>query len=159
MSVGNYPKNSTVRTKMMKPTIVIVSGYFNPMHTGHLNYIREAKKLGDILVAIINNDNQVEVKGSKTFLCEEDRATIIQSLEYVDHAVISVDEDGSVVKTIEEIWNVLRMSSGKFIFANGGDQKSGVPEEGFCLRNGINMIYGVGGEKTQSSSTLLDAVS
>ena len=142
----------------MSNTIVIASGYFNPIHTGHLDYLEEAKKLGDQLFVIVNNDDQVKVKGTQLFLSEEDRGRVVQSLECVDQAVISCDLDGAVTDSIGVIWSVFQLSGANFIFANGGDQKSGVPEEEFCMRNGIEMVYGVGGEKTQSSSTLLNNV-
>ena len=117
-------------------TIVIASGYFNPAHTGHLDYLENAKDLGDLLFVIVNNDRQVELKGSQCFTGEDQRTRIIQALECVDQALVSVDFDRS----------------------NGGDQKSGVPEEEFCMRAGIQMVYGVGGEKTESSSNLLQKV-
>jgi len=142
----------------MNKTIVIASGYFNPGHTGHLDYLEEAKKLGDLLFVIVNNDEQVKLKGSQAFFCESERGRLVQSLECVDQAIISVDFDKSVKKTIGVIWSVFQLSGANIVFANGGDQKSGVPEEEFCMRNGIKMIYGVGGEKTQSSSTLLNGI-
>ena len=143
----------------MKNTIVIASGYFNPTHTGHLDYLEEAKKLGDVLIVIVNNDDQVKVKGSKPFLSEKERGRLVQALGCVDFAVMSIDKDGSVTKTVQSIWNTWCLSNVEFVFANGGDQKSGVPEEEFCNHHGIKMVYGVGGEKTQSSSSLLNEVS
>lgn len=143
----------------MTNTIVIASGYFNPTHTGHLDYLEEAKKLGDVLIVIVNNDDQVKVKGSQPFLSGKDRVRLVQALGCVNQAVMSIDQDGSVTKTIQAIWESWKFSNSEFIFANGGDQKSGVPEEEFCNHHGVKMVYGVGGEKTQSSSSLLNGVS
>tara|TARA_R110000824_G_scaffold143199_2_gene310744 strand:+ start:6422 stop:6871 length:450 start_codon:yes stop_codon:yes gene_type:complete len=139
-------------------TIVIASGYFNPAHTGHLDYLENAKDLGDLLFVIVNNDRQVELKGSQCFTGEDQRTRIIQALECVDQALVSVDFDRSVKSTVAVLYNVYRFTGANFIFANGGDQKSGVPEEEFCMRAGIQMVYGVGGEKTESSSNLLQKV-
>ncbi len=82
----------------------IISGYFNPIHTGHLDYIESAKELCDTLYVIVNNDKQVELKGSKRFMSEESRVRIAGSLRAVDNAILSVDDDPSVVKSIEKIY-------------------------------------------------------
>ena len=80
---------------MQKATkrVVITSGYFNPLHIGHINLIREAKKLGDFLVVIVNNDEQVKVKGSVPFMPEQERMEIVRALRYADDVVLSVDKD------------------------------------------------------------------
>lgn len=128
-------------------TKVCVSGYFNPLHVGHLNYLNAAAKLG-WLVVIVNNDKQVKLKGSKPCMTAEDRAEIIRNLRSVNEVVVSIDDDKSVCKTLELVK--------PDIFANGGDRKSdNVPETDICRRLGIMMIYGVGGEKIRSSSELL----
>ena len=139
--------------------IVIVSGYFNPIHVGHLDYLQEAKKLGDVLIVIVNNDHQVKIKGSTPFMSLKDRLRIVQALECVSQAVPSVDEDSSVAETLNILhtkyslyWDFDRM-----IFANGGDRKSdNVPEYELCQERDIKMEFNVGGGKTQSSSTLLE---
>ena len=138
--------------------VVVISGYFNPLHVGHLDYIENAKKLGDYLIVIVNSDKQVEIKGSKSFMREEQRKRIVSSIGNVNEAIISIDTDASVVKTLISIWN--RYSTDPFfdhmIFANGGDRKKGfVPETDACERLGIIPKYGVGGEKVESSSNLL----
>ena len=83
--------------------IGIVSGYFNPLHQGHIEYINEAKKHCDTLIAIVNNDKQVNLKRSNPFMDENHRKFIVQNLKKVDVVVISIDDDGSVCKTIESI--------------------------------------------------------
>jgi D-beta-D-heptose 7-phosphate kinase/D-beta-D-heptose 1-phosphate adenosyltransferase len=138
--------------------VVVISGYFNPLHIGHLDYIENAKKLGDYLIAIINSDRQVIIKGSRPFMGEQERKRIVSSIGDVNEAVVSIDTDASVVKTLSSIWN--KYSIGPFfdhmIFANGGDRKEGeAPETNLCKELGILEVYGVGGEKTESSSNLL----
>ena len=80
--------------------IVIVSGYFNPIHSGHIDYLQSAKKHGDLLFVIVNNDNQVKVKGSVPFMDEEERVSIVQNIKGVNSAIVSIDTDGSVCKTL-----------------------------------------------------------
>jgi len=139
----------------------IISGYFNPIHTGHLDYIESAKELCDTLYVIVNNDKQVELKGSKRFMSEESRVRIAGSLRAVDNAILSVDDDPSVVKSIEKIYKKYQDDPFVYgyIFMNGGDRKEGnTPEAEFCNNRGISLLYNVGGGKTESSSTLLDNV-
>jgi cytidyltransferase-like protein len=143
---------------------VVISGYFNPLHTGHLDYIDRAKSLGDMLIVIVNSDRQVEIKGSQPFLSQEDRLRIIASLKNVDLAIIAVDTDASVVASLQELWrqnqrqpiDSKRTMDNSMVFANGGDRKRGnTPEEDFCKSVGIETVYDVGGEKTQSSGEVL----
>jgi cytidyltransferase-like protein len=134
--------------------VVAVSGYFNPIHKGHIELFREARKLGDKLVVIINNDDQVKMKGSKAFMEEQERKAIIEAIRHVDEVVISIDkEDGTQRKTIEMLK--------PHIFANGGDRRNegDIPEAEICRKYGIQMVFNVGGNKVQSSSWLLAAVS
>jgi len=132
--------------------IVAISGYFNPIHSGHIHYIREAKKLGGNLIVILNSDKQVRLKGSTPFMNEIERRTILNSIRYVDGVLISVDKDLSVSKTLE----FLKPD----IFANGGDRKpNNIPEYDICKKLQIEMIFNVGGEKVQSSSWLLKNIS
>jgi len=128
---------------------VCVSGYFNPIHSGHISMFKEAKKLGNYLIVIINNDNQVKVKGSVPFMKVEERAEIIKNLKMVDQVVISIDKDKTVCKTLAKV--------NPNIFANGGDRKNpkDIPETEVCNQLGIKMVFNVGGSKTQSSSTII----
>ena len=80
--------------------VVITSGYFNPLHIGHINLIREAKKLGDFLVVIVNNDDQVKIKGSVLFMPEQERIEIIKALRYADDVILSVDKDKTVAESL-----------------------------------------------------------
>ena len=128
--------------------IVAASGYFNPLHKGHVEYLEKAKLLGDRLVVIVNNDKQRELKGSKEFMDENERAYIVSSLKCVDEVFISIDEDSTVCRSLEAIK--------PNIFAKGGDRFSTeIPESSVCEKLGIIMVDGLG-EKIQSSSWLLN---
>jgi D-beta-D-heptose 7-phosphate kinase/D-beta-D-heptose 1-phosphate adenosyltransferase len=142
----------------MSGRVVVVSGYFNPIHSGHLDYLESAKKLGDYLIVIVNNDQQVLLKGSDPFMDEAERLRIVRALRCVDRAVVAIDEDGTVCESIRR--EFYRLHNDPFVqgvsFANGGDRKEGgVPEDLLEKELGIKMIYSVGGGKTQSSSNLI----
>lgn len=138
---------------MRKEIIVAVSGGFDPIHIGHVRYFQEAKKLGDRLVVIINNDNWLRHKKGKNFMPEEDRKEIIEAFACVDEVVITEhveeDEDTSVCGALAEVM--------PDIFANGGDRfADDIPEFIFCKKHGIEMVFNVGhGGKVRSSSELL----
>jgi len=133
---------------------IIVSGYFNPIHKGHLEYFINAKAIADQLFVIVNSDFQRVLKGSKEFQKEEERLFIVQNLKAVDKAFISVDKDRTVSESIRMIFD----NFGKdyaFAFANGGDQNNNsIPEVSVCKELGIQLIDGLG-DKIQSSSWLL----
>ena len=138
----------------MKPKAIIVSGYFNPIHKGHLEYFIKAKAQGDLLIVIVNSDHQRLLKGSKEFQFEDERLFIIQHIKEVDYALISLDQDHTVCKTIEYLHQKYKKSH-NLAFANGGDQKNKtIPERTICEEFGIELIDGLG-DKIQSSSWLL----
>lgn len=134
---------------------MITSGYWNPLHVGHINLFRDAKKLGDVLVVVVNNDEQVKLKGSALFMPENERLQIIKALKHVDEVILSVDTDVSVAKTLEMI---AKKYPEELYFAKGGDRNSGnIPnqETEVCKKYDIKVINGVGGDKVQSSSWLI----
>ena len=145
--------------EIVKPMrIIAISGYFNPIHSGHIDYIKSAKQRGDILVVIVNNDNQVKLKGSVPFQDENERLKIVNNIKGVDRAVIAIDEDGSVCDTLREEFKRLQNDPffDEMIFATGGDRKEGyVPESILEDEIGITMVYNIGGGKIQSSSELI----
>jgi len=125
---------------------VVVSGYFDPVHVGHLEYLKLAKDLGDKLIVIVNNNKQCVLKKGKPFMDESDRLEIVKSLKMVDDVFLSVDNDKSVCKSLE----ILKPD----IFANGGDRNTNeVPESIICKKYNIRMIDGLG-NKIRSSSDL-----
>ncbi|MBI5793509.1 adenylyltransferase/cytidyltransferase family protein [Candidatus Uhrbacteria bacterium] len=134
--------------------IVAVSGGFDPIHIGHVRMILEAKKLGNELVVILNNDNWLKKKKGHAFMPEDQRREILEAIKGVDRVVLTKhvpdDDDRSVCESLREIH--------PDIFANGGDRKPDgdpIPEVVVCEELGIEMIYNVGqGGKMQSSSWL-----
>lgn len=138
----------------MKKNAIIVSGYFNPLHKGHIEYFYNAKSCGDKLFIIVNNDKQRSLKGSSEFMLEDERILIVRELKICDKVFKSIDNDKTVIKTLENIHSKYNKKY-KLHFANGGDQSnSKIPEKEICQNLGINLIDGLG-EKIQSSSWLL----
>ncbi len=138
----------------MKKKAIIVSGYFNPIHKGHLEYFQNAKKLADVLFVIVNNDHQRALKQSKEFQLEEERMLIVSSLRMVDTAILSIDTDRTVCATIASIAKDYGQEY-DLAFANGGDQNNTtIPERPICEKMGIALLDGLG-HKIQSSSWLL----
>uniref|UniRef100_UPI0040473C5D adenylyltransferase/cytidyltransferase family protein n=1 Tax=Algoriphagus sp. TaxID=1872435 RepID=UPI0040473C5D len=138
----------------MKPKIIIVSGYFNPIHKGHLEYFVQAKAKGDLLFVIVNSDQQRALKGSNEFQKEDERLFIVQHIKEVDQTFLSIDQDRTVCKTLKMIQAQFGETH-QLAFANGGDQNNNsIPEVPICQALGIELIDGLG-KKIQSSSWLL----
>ena len=139
---------------MSKPKAIIVSGYFNPLHKGHLELFEKAKASGDQLWVIVNNDLQRELKGSKEFMDQDERLIIIKAIGIVDKALISIDKDKTQCATLADLADKYS-NQYELYFANGGDQKNDIcPEVPICIEKGIKLIDGLG-DKIQSSSWLL----
>lgn len=135
--------------------VIITSGYFNPIHVGHINLIREAKNLGDFLVVVVNNDQQVKLKGSFPFMPEKERLEIIRALKYADEVMLSIDKDETQAESLKHI---AQKYGGELYFAKGGDRNiDNIPESErqVCRQFGIKVVSQVGGEKVQSSSWLI----
>ena len=136
--------------------VILVSGYFNPIHKGHIEYFENARKCGDQLWVIVNSDLQRALKGSSAFQDEEERLKIVSSLRVVDRACLSIDKDRTVCETIENIFKSNTTIHRKFMFANGGDQdNNSIPEAQICKELGVELVDGLG-DKIQSSSWLLN---
>jgi len=129
--------------------IVCVSGYFDPIHVGHLEYFKKSKKIGTTLMVIINNDKQAILKKGKPFMPVDERVKIIKELRCVDIVVKSIDTDRTVCKTLETV------EPKPDYFCNGGDQNNHtIPETEVCNKRGIELRDGFG-NKIQSSSWLI----
>lgn len=149
-------KNSKKKDKK----VVAISGGFDPIHIGHVRYIKEAKKLGDKLIVIINNDNWLRAKKGKEFMSELDRKEIIEAFPGVDEVYITdhkagMDYNDPIEKSVCNALKKIR----PHIFANGGDRNPDgdpVPEVLLCKELGIKMVYNVGhGGKIRSSSEIV----
>ena len=139
---------------MSKPKVIIVSGYFNPLHKGHLELFGKARACGDKLWVVVNSDIQRELKGSKFFMDEDERLKIVSAIGIVDKAIISIDKDKTQCATLAYLAQI-HGSDYELYFANGGDQNNDIcPEGPVCKEKGIGLIDGLG-EKIQSSSWLL----
>src|SRR3989344_5097992 len=126
--------------------IIIACGYFDPIHVGHVEYLKKAKELGDKLIVIVNNNKQAILKKGYFFMPVKDRIKIIKALVHVDEAVISIDEDGTVCKTLE----MLLKKHKNCIFAKGGDRFANeIPEAKVCKEYNVQIIDGLG-EKIRS---------
>ncbi len=136
---------------------VAVSGYFDPIHVGHIELMKLAKELGDWLIVIINNDEQTSAKKGRPFMNQEDRAAIIKELCFVDEVFISIDKDRTICKSLRVVK--------PHVFANGGDRvrngesrdakgSTDIPELGVCEELGIEIVEGLG-SKIRSSSELI----
>jgi cytidyltransferase-like protein len=129
--------------------IVCVSGYFDPIHVGHLEYFKKSKQIGDKLMVIVNNDEQATLKKGKAFMPVDERIELIKEFKCVDYVVKSVDTDRTVCKTLETV------EPKPTYFCNGGDQNNNtIPETNVCVKRGIELRDGFG-DKIQSSSWLI----
>ena len=138
----------------MKKKAIIVSGYFNPIHKGHIEYFNNAKKLADELFVIVNSDYQRLLKGSKKFQEEDERMFVVSNIKAVDKVILSIDKDRTVCKTLKHIFKTYATEY-VLVFANGGDQNNDtIPERSICEKVGITLVDGLG-DKVQSSSWLL----
>lgn len=142
---------------------VIVSGYFNPLHGGHLDLIEAARAMGDYLIVVVNNDAQAVMKKGKVILDEANRLRLIGALRAVDEAMLSIDTaDTSQSLTLAAIRE--KYPDDELVFGNGGDRREGLslPENEYntCIENDIEMVFGVGShevEKRDSSTRINQA--
>jgi cytidyltransferase-like protein len=136
--------------------LVIVSGYFNPLHGGHLDMFEAAAKLGDRLLVIVNNDKQQILKKGKVILPQQNRYRLVHALHVVDEVILSIDEEPPVINTLEIIAKTHPYD--ELIFANGGDRNSDkeIPETEICQKYEIRLEFGVGGATKADSSTRIN---
>ena len=138
--------------------MIIVSGYFNPLHGGHLDMIESARAMGDKLIVIVNNDKQQLLKKGKIILDEKNRLRLMRALRDVNEVVLSVDEDPTIIKTLEQV--AVQHPGDELVFANGGDRDSekAIPEATVCKQFNIEMRFDAGDGKPDSSTRINQAV-
>lgn len=139
--------------------ITIISGYFNPLHGGHLDMIEAARQMGDKLIVIVNNDKQQLLKKGKIILDENNRMRLMSALRDIDEAVLSIDTEGTPalqpqIKTLEKL--AQKYSHDELTFANGGDRNSTrtIPETEVCEKYHIAMRFDAGSGKADSSTRI-----
>lgn len=129
--------------------IVLVTGGFDPIHSGHIEYLKAAKKLGDTLIVGLNSDAWLTRKKGQPFMSIDERFSILSNLRMVDKCIQFNDDDGTAIAALEEM--KLQYPSGKIIFANGGDRTAdNIPEMSV---KGIEFAFGVGGDDKKNSSS------
>ena len=135
---------------------VIVSGFFNPLHGGHLDMIEASKKKSDHLILIENNEVQQKLKKDKIILPEQNRVRLMRALRDVDEVVIAIDQDPPVIETLEVL--AKKYPEDDLVFANGGDRDSekAIPEGEVCHKYNIELVFGVGGNHKADSSTRIN---
>lgn len=134
--------------------IVLVSGGFDPVHSGHIKLIQEASKYGNVVV-LLNSDKWLQKKKGVEFLPFEERATIMMALKNVIDVISCGNKDDTCLDGINKA--IRKYNDCKIKFANGGDRNDkSTPESIFCLENNIELLWGIGGQdKSNSSSWIL----
>ena len=131
----------------------IISGYFAPIHKGHLDIINATSKKGKVIV-IVNNDKQLVAKRGKAFMDNKNRCEVVKNLKGVYKIILSIDKGPSVCDTLKKIRKLYK--NDKLFFVNGGDRnKNNIPENRTCKECNILQIYNVGGAKKYSSRNFL----
>ena len=140
--------------KDWRRSIIVLSGGFDPVHKGHLRMFRQASWLGHQVVVGLNSDEWLKRKKGKPFMEFEERREILEAFRYINQVISFDDSDDSACDLLEKV-NSMYDTDHKIYFANGGDRgKDNVPEVDVCKELGVIMLWGVGGEKIQSSSWL-----
>jgi cytidyltransferase-like protein len=140
---------------------IIISGFFNPLHGGHLDMIEAAARLGDQLIVIVNNDIQQMTKKGMIILSEDNRARVMRALRCVDEVIIAIDKEDPKYPVTETLRMIAdRYPDDELIFCNGGDRVDPEaipgPEAQMCRDKGIEMVFGVGGVDKADSSTRIN---
>lgn len=129
--------------------VVLVTGGFDPLHSGHIEYFKAAKKLGDKLVVGLNTDAWLTRKKGRPFMPGAERSTIIQNLKIIDHCMLFTDDDDTAIEAIKNV--KMMYPDAHIIFANGGDRtKDNIPEMVF---DDVEFVFGVGGNNKKNSSS------
>jgi|TARA_B110000495_G_scaffold202267_1_gene221909 cytidyltransferase-like protein len=137
----------------MRKKVVLVTGGFDPLHSGHIAYFKAAKTLGDTLIVGLNSDEWLERKKGRAFMPWNERLCIINNLSVVDEVFTFMDDDDTAINFIKQV--KAHYPTDKLIFANGGDRTAyNIPE---MVVDGVEFEFGVGGkDKINSSSWILE---
>ena len=139
----------------MKHRVVIVTGGFDPLHSGHLEYLKCAKALGEVLIVGLNSDDWLSRKKGKSFLPYYEREQVLLNLKAVDNVINFADHDDTAIEAILKVKRFY--PNAKLIFANGGDRnKQNIPEIDMFKGTNVQFVFGVGGSKRNSSSAILE---
>lgn len=135
---------------------IILSGYFNPLHGGHLDMIEAAAKMGDYLIVSVNNDVQQVLKKGKIIVDQDTRLRLISALRDVDEAILTIDQDPTQIKTLRYIAE--KYPDDELVFANDGDRDSvkAIPETDICNELGIALAFNISGKGKVDSSTRIN---
>ena len=134
---------------MYNKTIVLVTGGFDPIHGGHIDYFNAAKQLGDILIVGVNSNAWLERKKGQYFMTVTERVQIIENLRMVDNCILFNDDDNTAIEAIRNVKSLY--PNCRIIFANGGDRtKDNIPEMVF---DDVEFVFGVGGTNKKNSSS------
>ena len=129
--------------------IVLVTGGFDPIHSGHVEYLKSAKKLGDTLIVGVNSDDWLIRKKGRPFMPITERVTLIENLKMVDHVILFNDTDNTAIEAIKNVKALYPHET--VVFANGGDRtKENIPE---MVVEDVEFVFGVGGENKKNSSS------
>jgi D-beta-D-heptose 7-phosphate kinase/D-beta-D-heptose 1-phosphate adenosyltransferase len=131
--------------------IIVVSGGFDPLHSGHINMFKQAQQFGTVW-AIVNTDEWLQRKKGYNLLSYDERELIVKSNRYVSKVIKGMDDNDNVVRNLQYLYK----DKVHFAFANGGDRvPSSTPEMAYCLEHNIPMLFNIGGTKTESSSKIV----
>ena len=146
----------TTCNKDWRKSVIIMSGGFDPVHKGHIRMFREAANLSINVIVGLNSDKWLTRKKGKPFMNWDERAEILQSCKYINQVLPFDDSDETANDIIKQVCSLYRDFDVNIYFANGGDRTSdNVPEMKVCDELGVEMIWGLGGGKIQSSSWLI----
>lgn len=138
--------------------VAITSGYFDPLHRGHLEMLELSRAQGDLLWVIVNNDAQAALKKGRAFIDQETRLAVTQALRVVDRAVLAADTDGSVCATLDRLLAEVKAAGADAVFCKGGDRHAGnIPELAVLRRHGALLIDGLGAKIDSSSRFIAQA--